>query len=191
MEGKAVIFSAPSGSGKTTIMKRLLDKNLPLAFSVSACSRPKRQGEVHGRDYYFIDVDDFKNKIREDAFVEWEEVYSGSFYGTLKSELQRIWTQGKHVIFDVDVLGGVNIKKIFGNKALAIFIQPPSIKELEIRLNKRSTETTKSLQKRLSRAKMELSYANKFDICIVNDNLEDAVVQAEKVIRRFIEENNE
>jgi len=186
MTGKSIIFSAPSGSGKTTIVKELLTKGLPLEFSISACSRPMRQGEVHGRDYYFLSVEDFKQKINEGAFLEWEEVYAGSYYGTLKSELERIWLKGKHVMFDVDVLGGVNIKKIFGDKALALFVRPPSIDELERRLVNRSTETPETLKKRLDRAKMELGYEKEFDICIVNDALEKAVLDAEKAIQQFI-----
>ncbi len=186
MQGKAVIFSAPSGSGKTTIMKRLLDKGMPLAFSISACSRPMRKGEVDGEDYYFMDIETFKRKIQQEAFLEWEEVYPGSFYGTLKSELERIWKQHKHVIFDVDVLGGINIKKKFDKQALAIFIRPPSIEVLEKRLVARSTETKTSLQKRLSRAQMELNYASQFDVCIINDDLEDAVSKAEAVISHFL-----
>jgi len=190
MEGKVVIFSAPSGSGKTTIYKKLLAKGLPLEFSVSACSRPMRKGEIDGKDYYFLSVDEFKKKIKNDEFLEWEEVYAGNFYGTLKSELTRIWQDDKHVLFDVDVLGGVNIKKIFKEKALAIFIQPPSIEELERRLVNRSTETSETLKKRLDRAKMELSYASEFDACIINDNLEKAVEKAEKVILDFINSSN-
>lgn len=186
MNGKVVIFSAPSGSGKTSILKKILEKGLPLTFSVSACSRPKREGEVDGRDYYFLSVEEFRQKIKAGAFLEWEEVYEGSFYGTLKSELDRIWAKGHHVIFDLDVLGGVNVKKIFGDRALAIFIRPPSLEELEKRLIKRSTETPATLKKRLTRAKMELSYEKDFDICIVNDNLEEAIFQAEKEIKAFI-----
>jgi len=191
MDGKLIIFSAPSGSGKTTIYKKLIAKGLPLEFSVSACSRPMRKGEIDGQDYYFLSVETFKKKIANDEFLEWEEVYAGSFYGTLKSELTRIWQDGKHVLFDLDVLGGVNIKKIFKEKALAIFIQPPSIEELENRLVNRSTETPETLKKRLDRAKMELSYAPEFDVCIINDNLDKAVEKAEKVILDFINISND
>ena len=186
MNGKLIIFSAPSGSGKTTILKRLLSKGLPLEFSVSACSRPKRDGEIEGKDYYFLTSDEFRKKIDNDAFLEWEEVYAGSYYGTLKSELDRIWANGHHVVFDLDVLGGVKIKNIFKGKALSLFIQPPSLEELENRLKNRSTETPETLQKRLDRAKMELSYATHFDVCIVNNCLEDAIHEAEKVIVDFI-----
>ena len=191
MEGKLIIFSAPSGSGKTTILKRLLAKGIPLEFSVSACSRPMRNGEVDGKDYYFLTVEEFKNKIANNEFLEWEEVYAGSFYGTLKSELTRIWQTGKHVVFDLDVLGGVNVKKIFKEKALALFILPPSVEELEKRLINRSTETPESLKKRLDRAKMELSYAPEFDVCIINDNLDVAIEKAEKAILNFINASHE
>jgi len=184
--GKLIIFSAPSGSGKTTILKKVLEKGLPLAFSISACSRNKREGEVDGKDYYFLSVEAFKKHIENNAFLEWEEVYSGSYYGTLKSELHRIWAEGKHVIFDVDVLGGVNIKKMFNKKALSIFIKPPSIEELEKRLIIRSTETDETLKKRLERAKMELSYEREFDVCIINDDLESAIKETEQRILAFI-----
>ena len=140
-KGKCVIFSAPSGAGKTTIVHYLLKQNLGLEFSVSACSRDPRSNEVDGRDYHFLGLEGFKEKIEQDAFVEWEEVYTDNFYGTLKSEIERIWSHGKTVIFDVDVIGGLNIKRIFGEQALAIFVQPPSYDELEARLRKRSTET--------------------------------------------------
>jgi len=186
MNGKLIIFSAPSGSGKTTILKRLLRKGLPLEFSVSACSRPKRDGEVEGKDYYFLTADAFRQKIANDEFLEWEEVYSGSYYGTLKSELERIWANGNHVVFDLDVLGGVNIKNIFKEKALSLFIQPPSVEELENRLKKRSTETPETLQKRLARAKMELTYVKHFDMCIINNCLEEAIEKAENIIMDFI-----
>ncbi|MDD3875748.1 MAG: guanylate kinase [Bacteroidales bacterium] len=184
--GKSVIFSAPSGSGKTTIVKELLKKGLPLEFSVSACSRPKRDGEIHGTDYYFLSVDEFKKKIANNEFIEWEEVYSGSYYGTLKSELTRIWQKGKHVLFDLDVLGGVNIKKIFNENALAIFIKPPSLDELEKRLINRLSETPETLSKRMARAQMELSYEKEFDICITNDNLDEAIIKAEEAVLSFI-----
>lgn len=186
MNGKLIIFSAPSGSGKTTIYKQLLLKGLPLEFSVSATSRPKRLGETHGKDYYFLTPEAFKQKVDEEAFIEWEEVYAGTCYGTLKSELSRIWEKGCHVLFDLDVLGGLNIKRMFGKDALAIFIMPPSLGELEKRLIGRSTETPETLKKRLDRAAMELSYAPSFDVRIVNDNLDEAISQTEKVIRDFI-----
>ncbi len=186
MSGQLIIFSAPSGTGKTTILKKILEKGFPLEFSVSACSRPMRKGEINGKDYYFLSAEAFRHKIANGDFLEWEEVYSGSYYGTLKSELERIWQNGHHVIFDVDVLGGVNIKKKYPENSLSIFILPPSIEELEKRLSKRSTETTETLQKRLNRAKMELSYAHEFDIRIVNDDLKKAIKEVEKAITTFI-----
>lgn len=186
MEGKLFIFSAPSGSGKTTIVRTLLEKDLDLEFSISATSRPKRENETDGKDYYFLSADDFKEKIDKDEFVEWEEVYENRFYGTLKSELERIWDQGKHVIFDVDVIGGLRIKKKYPNKALSIFIMPPSIEELEKRLILRSTDSIEDIETRINKAKEELNYAEKFDIIIVNDNLDNAIMESEKVVTNFI-----
>lgn len=186
MEGKLLIFSAPSGSGKTTIVRRLLAKYSNLEFSVSACSRAMRNGEVHGHDYYFLTPEEFRRKIDSNEFVEWEEVYPGSYYGTLKSELERIWAKGNHVVFDVDVKGGVNIKKIFGSKALSIFIMPPSIEELQKRLELRGTETPESLAKRVGKAKEEMEYAKDFDSIIINDNLEKAISDAEQLVLEFI-----
>ena len=169
---KAVIFSAPSGAGKTTLVRYLLDQGLPLEFSISACSRSPRANEQDGKDYHFLSPADFKEKIATDAFLEWEEVYKDMFYGTLKSEVERIWKSGKQVLFDVDVVGGINIKKHFGEQALSVFVAPPSIKELKNRLEDRGTETTESLQKRLSKAKAEIAQQDAFDIIIVNDNLD-------------------
>lgn len=186
MEGKLFIFSAPSGSGKTTIVKNLLEKNLGLEFSISATSRPKRDNETDKKDYYFLTTEDFKEKIQGDDFVEWEEVYDNRFYGTLKTELERIWNQGKHVIFDVDVVGGINIKKKYQEKALSIFVMPPSIEELERRLNIRSSDSSEDIEVRLKKAKEELSYADKFDLIIVNDELEKAISESEKAIKEFI-----
>lgn len=186
MEGKLFIFSAPSGSGKTTIVKSLLEKNLGLEFSISATSRPKRENEIDKKDYYFLTAEDFKEKIQNDEFVEWEEVYGNRFYGTLKNELERIWNQGKHVIFDVDVVGGLNIKKKYKEKALSIFVMPPSIEELAKRLNLRSTDSSEDIEIRLNKAKEELSYANKFDIVIINDELEKAITESKKAISEFI-----
>lgn len=185
-KGKVIIFSAPSGAGKTTIVKRILSGISNLEFSVSATSRAPREGEVSGKDYYFLDADDFRKKISEGAFLEWEEVYANSFYGTLKSEPQRIWDGGKHVIFDVDVMGGINIKKIFGPLALSLFIMPPSIEVLKERLTNRGTESPQSLQKRLDKAALEMSYAKQFDRIIVNDNLETAVEEAFSLVNGFI-----
>ncbi len=184
--GKMVIVCAPSGSGKTTIVKAVLPDIKSLEFSVSACSRPPREGEMHGKDYYFLTPDEFRKKIEEDAFLEWEEVYEGSFYGTLKSEVTRIWGQGKHVIFDVDVLGGLNIKKQYPENSLAVFIMPPSVEELRKRLLGRGTETPESLSKRISRAEYELGFASKFDVQIVNDELEKAIDKTRKTLLDFL-----
>src|SRR6056297_969523 len=188
MEGKLFIFSAPSGSGKTTIVKKLLDDNIGLEFSVSATNRPKRENEIHGKDYYFLSTDDFKQKIEKDEFVEWEEVYNNRFYGTLKSELQRIWKEGKHVVFDVDVVGGLNIKKKYPQKALSIFVMPPNIKVLEQRLRNRSTDSNEDIETRVAKAKKELKFANRFDLTILNDDLEQAVNEAKEAVINFIKQ---
>ena len=186
MNGKLIIFSAPSGAGKTTIVKELLNSGLNLEFSISACSRPKRSNEIDGKDYYFLSVDEFKNKIANNEFLEWEEVYKDNYYGTLKSEVERIWTKGNYVIFDVDVIGGLNIKKYYKEKALSVFIMPPSLKLLEERLKKRSTESEENQKKRLDKAKLELSYEKKFDEIIVNDNLKTAINEAKNIIKDFL-----
>lgn len=186
MEGKLFIFSAPSGSGKTTIVRSLLEKDLGLEFSISATSRPKRENEIHEKDYYFLSIDDFKEKIVKDEFVEWEEVYENRFYGTLKTELERIWSKGKHVIFDVDVIGGINIKKKYPDKALSIFVMPPSIDELENRLKLRSTDSKEDIETRIEKASKELTFVKDFDITIVNDNLNKAILEAENSVRNFI-----
>ncbi|MFP4060500.1 MAG: guanylate kinase [Bacteroidota bacterium] len=185
MKGKLIILSAPSGSGKTTILKYLLQKDLNLEFSVSATSRKKRTGEIHGKDYYFLSPDQFRKKIDNDEFLEYEEVYAGLFYGTLKSEVERIREKGKHVIFDVDVIGGINIKKQYGNEALAIFVKPPSLEELERRLRKRSTETEEIIRIRLDKAGEELTYANQFDTIVVNNDLAKAKKETETKVREF------
>jgi len=187
-KGKLVIFSAPSGSGKTTIVKHLLSLNLGLEFSVSATSRPLRGTEIDGKDYYFLSVEEFKKKIVNDEFLEWEEVYEGKFYGTLKSEVERIRNKGNHVIFDVDVVGGCNIKKYFGNEALAVFVQPPSINELRSRLISRGTDTPEVIESRVAKAEYELTFAPQFDVIIVNDNLEKALAEAEKIMLNFLAE---
>ena len=186
MEGKLFIFSAPSGSGKTTIVKNLLEKDLGLEFSISATSRPKRENEIHEKDYYFLPVNDFKNKISNNDFLEWEEVYENRFYGTLKTEVQRIWDKGKHVIFDVDVVGGINIKKCYPEKALSIFIMPPSVEELENRLRNRSTDSDEDIKTRIAKAEHELTYSYQFDLVIVNDKLDKAIKEAEQAVRNFI-----
>lgn len=186
MSGKLIIVSAPSGAGKTSIVKHLLKEQPLLAFSVSATSRAKREGECDGKDYYFLTVDDFKQKLANDEFIEWQEVYHNQFYGTLKSEIDRIWNEGKHVIFDVDVLGGLNLKKIFGDKALAVFIQPPTVEALRERLCGRGTEDSASLKKRLDKAEYELSFADQFDTVIVNDVLKTAQKEAVEKINAFL-----
>ncbi len=187
--GKCIIFSAPSGAGKTTIVKHLLNNELlNLQFSISACSRPARPGEEDTKDYYFLDVDTFKKRIDEDAFIEWEEVYKDNFYGTLKSEIERIWAEGKNVIFDVDVVGGLSLKKHFGDKALAIFVMPPSVDALETRLRSRQTETEEKIQIRMNKAKTELDFANKFDTILLNDELSRALKIAEEKVYNFLQE---
>ena len=186
MQGKLIILSAPSGSGKTTIVKHLLNTMPNLEFSITACSRPKRDCEIDGRDYYFISVEEFKHRIATNDFVEWEEVYSGSFYGTLKSEVDRIWAKNHIVALDVDVKGGIHLKKIFGANALSIFIMPPSIGVLKQRLESRGTETPESLAKRVGKAAEEMTFANQFDKIIVNDNLEKSYKEAEKLVLDFL-----
>lgn len=188
MQGKLIIISAPSGSGKTTLVKYLISKLPELDFSVSVCSRPKRPYEVEGRDYYFISVEEFKKKIDNDEFVEWEEVYRDNFYGTLKSEVKRIWAEGHSVIFDVDVMGGMNIKNQYGSRALAIFIMPPSIDELKKRLLKRSTESNSDIGQRLEKAVDEMKYSSEFDVVIVNDDLEQAKKEALSIVTGFLKE---
>ena len=186
--GKAVIFSAPSGSGKTTIVKHLLKTNPQLGFSISACTRDKRgRDEQNGKDYYFLTPEEFKEKIDQDAFVEWEEVYEGNFYGTLKEEIQRIWDQDKTVVFDVDVKGGLHLKEYFGDKALAVFVKVPSIDELQNRLQDRGTESEESLSRRLYKAKFEMSFEDKFDVSLVNDNMEKSFLEAEKLVKNFLQ----
>jgi guanylate kinase len=188
MDGKLIIFSAPSGSGKTTIVHHLLTCGLPLEFSVSACTREPREDETDGKDYYFISTKEFKNKIKNKEFVEWEEVYPGHFYGTLKSELDRIWEKRKNVIFNVDIAGGLNLKKQFGSSALAIFVKPPSIEELEKRLRKRGTDSDSEIRTRLKKARKELTFAKSFDFVLINDDLEIAVDKAFEVVNKFLRE---
>ncbi|WP_132223711.1 guanylate kinase [Albibacterium bauzanense] len=190
MEGKLIIFSAPSGAGKTTIVKHLLSK-FPdkLAFSISASTRQPRTNEVDGKDYYFISKEAFLHKIAHKEFVEFEEVYSGTFYGTLRSEIDRIWASGKIVIFDIDVIGGLHLKKKFGKQALAIFVQPPSLDILIHRLRSRGTDSEDKLKERIAKADKELKFSSEFDIILENDNLEDACIQAEKLVESFYTNN--
>lgn len=184
---KIIIFSAPSGAGKTTIVKELLKlPELALEFSISACSRKKREHETHGVDYYFMSADDFKVKIANNEFVEWQEVYKDSFYGTLKSEIERIFGHNKNVLFDVDVYGGINLKRIFGNSALSVFVQPPSIEELEIRLRNRKTETEETIAKRIAKAKEEMTQSVNFDKIVINDHLHLAVENATQLVKEYL-----
>ena len=188
MTGKAIIFSAPSGAGKTTIVKHLLELDMGLEFSISACSRPPREQEVDGRDYYFMSVADFRKHIEQDDFLEWEEVYRDHYYGTLKSELDRIWSQQKHVVFDVDVIGGMNLKEYFGQNALAVFVQPPSLQELEKRLRDRSTDTDDKIRERMVKAAGEMEYSDRFDVILVNDHLADTLVSGRKIVQDFLDQ---
>lgn len=188
MANKLVILSAPSGAGKTTIVKELLKQVPELEFSISAASRDQRPNEEHGKDYHFLGVEGFKEAINNGEFVEWEEVYPDQFYGTLKSELDRIWNNNKHVVFDMDVVGGMNLKNQFGNQALAVFIQPPSEEELERRLRSRQTESDEKIAMRLGKAKQELSRSGEFDVVIVNDDLSEAVEKAVQLVQDFLKD---
>jgi guanylate kinase len=185
-QGKLIIFSAPSGAGKTTIVHHLLKKFPVLEFSISACSRAMRKDEKEGEDYYFLSVAEFKKKIEDNEFLEWEEVYTDNFYGTLKSEIERIWSKGHHVIFDVDVYGGLNLKRAFGEKAMAVFVKAPSIQDLENRLKLRETETPESIARRIKKAEHEITLANRFDEIVVNDKMESAFAQAEELVEKFL-----
>jgi guanylate kinase len=186
-QGKLIVFSAPSGSGKTTIVRHLLGiEKLNLEFSISATSRDKRGEEEHGKDYYFLSAKTFKDKIKNDEFLEWEEVYRDNFYGTLKTEVERIWAKGKNVIFDIDVSGGLRIKRKFPEQTLAIFVKPPSIDELKIRLKKRKTESKDKINMRVAKASAELATAPLFDTIVVNDNLAKALAEAEQKVQDFI-----
>ena len=186
MNGKLIVVSAPSGSGKTSIVKRIINAGLNIEFSVSACSRKPRTGEINGRDYYFMPAEEFRNKITRNEFIEWEEVYHGSYYGTLKSEVERIWEKGNHVIFDVDVVGGLNIKRQFPDSCLALFIQAPDIKELEKRLRGRATDDEDTIKKRLEKAGREMAYAPRFDKIIVNRDLDVAAEETYEAIKNFL-----
>lgn len=186
MQGKAIIFSAPSGSGKTTLVKHLLENFDNLGFSISACTRDRRgRNEVDGKDYYFLSIKDFQDKIINKEFVEWEEVYVGGYYGTLKSEINRLWSEGKNVIFDVDVKGGLKLKEYFGEQALAIFVKVPSYQELENRLRKRGTETEDSLSKRLYKVKFEMTFQDSFDVVLINDELTESKEKISKLYKQF------
>ncbi|MDR3268157.1 MAG: guanylate kinase [Tannerella sp.] len=186
MDGKLIIFSAPSGSGKSTIINYLIRQKLPLRFSVSATSRAPRGNEKNGVEYYFLTPDEFKDKITAGEFLEYEEVYNGLFYGTLKSEAERISADGEHVVFDVDVVGGCNIKKYYGERALSVFIRPPSLEELRNRLENRKTDAPEIIENRLAKAGYELGFASAFDVVIVNDKIETAQAEAFRVVRQFL-----
>ena len=185
-EGKCIIFSAPSGAGKTTIVHRLLQEIPSLSFSVSACSREARPTEKDGVDYYFLTADEFKNKIENQEFIEWEEVYANNFYGTLTSEIEKIWSANKSVIFDVDVVGGLNLKRYFGDKALAVFVQPPSLEILEKRLRSRKTESEEKIQVRIKKATIEMERADEFDYVLVNNELDLAVNEIKEIVLKFL-----
>lgn len=186
-DGKLIVFSAPSGSGKTTIVRYLLaQEELKLDFSISATSREPRGTEVDGKDYYFLDLHTFKQKIKNDEFLEWEEVYRDNFYGTLKSEIDRIWAEGKNVIFDIDVVGGLDIKQIYPEQTLAVFVKPPSVEELKIRLKKRKTESDDKINMRVAKASIELATAPQFDHIIVNNDLNTALEEAYHLVSDFI-----
>lgn len=189
--GKLIIFSAPSGSGKSTIINALLDKGYDLEFSVSATSRAPRGDEKNGKEYYFLTPEQFREKIRNGEFLEWEEVYPGTYYGTLKSEVDRITSKGSNVVFDLDVVGGLNVKKMYGNKALAVFIKPPSIEELKKRLLIRGTDSPEKIEERVAKARKELSYADQFDVIIVNDDWERAIADTEKILTEFLNDEQE
>jgi guanylate kinase len=183
---RVIIFSAPSGAGKSTIVSHLLKEFPTLQFSISATSRAPRGKECNGKEYYFFTSEQFKELISRDELVEYEEVYSGSYYGTLRSEVERIWGNGGTIVFDIDVKGGVNLKKLFGKQALAIFIKPPSIEILRQRLNSRKTDTAEAIEIRVAKAAEELTYESYFDYILVNDNLHEALLEAEKVVKNFI-----
>ncbi|WP_297979042.1 guanylate kinase [uncultured Capnocytophaga sp.] len=190
MSSRIIIFSAPSGSGKSSIIKELLkEEDLNLAFSISTTSRIPRGKEQNGVEYYFISVDEFKEKIDKQAFIEWQEVYAGNFYGTYQSEIDRLSSLGKNIVFDLDVFGGINLKKIFGKQALSIFIQPPSLEELKKRLEKRNTETIEKIQIRIDKAKYELEQSIYFDRLIINEDLSESVKEASQMIRNFLKDS--
>ena len=186
MQGKLVIISAPSGAGKTTIVKHLLNSDLNLEFSVSATTRPPRAGERNGEDYYYFSIEEFRERVKNDEFVEWEEVYKDYYYGTLKSEIDRIRNKGSHIIFDVDVKGGINLKNKFGNQAAALFIMPPSVHELEMRLLSRGKDSQEKIKMRIEKAEAEIKLANQFDFVIVNRELDRAFAEAFTIVSSFL-----
>lgn len=185
-DARLLIFSAPSGSGKTTIVRHLLASRRDLEFSVSATSRPPRGKEEHGKDYYFLSEEEFRQKAMSGDFLEWEEVYRGAFYGTLRKEVERIWNKGHHVIFDMDVVGGLNLKRHFGERALAVFVMPPNLKELERRLRSRGTDSEDKIRQRLDKAEQELVRSSEFDHVLINENLEDAKREAQQIVSNFL-----
>tara|TARA_X000000368_G_scaffold401205_1_gene373851 strand:+ start:166 stop:747 length:582 start_codon:yes stop_codon:yes gene_type:complete len=185
-QGKAVIISAPSGAGKTTLVNKLLKAKLPLLFSISACSRAPREGEEDKKDYYFLSVEEFKEKIKAQDFIEWEEVYQGNFYGTLKKEIERIWKEKKHVVFDVDVIGGISLKEYFKENSISIFIKPPSMEVLSKRLKKRNTEDRESIKNRLEKSFEEMKSIDKFDKIIVNDKLSISTKNIIETVKKFL-----
>jgi guanylate kinase len=186
MKGKLVIISAPSGAGKSTIIRHLLDSGINLEFSVSATTRSPRGSETNGKDYYFFSLEEFRKGIEDECFIEWEEVYKDQLYGTMKSEIKRIWDNGKHVLFDVDVKGGINLKNIFKKEAISIFIMPPSVRELEQRLLRRGTDEKQKIKMRVAKAKQEIKLADRFDSIIINDNLEQAKSEVYNLVYSFI-----
>jgi len=191
MNEKMVIVSAPSGAGKTTIVRHLSAiPELKLFFAVSACTRAKREGETEGKDYYFMSIDDFKEKIEEDAFIEWEEVYKNHYYGTLRKEVSRIWNMGRNIILDLDVMGGINLKNKFGDHAFSLFVMPPSLDVLKQRLEKRGTESPSKIAARINKASLELKFARKFDAIVINENLDSTLLKAEKLVKEFLLGNN-
>ncbi|MCJ7447136.1 MAG: guanylate kinase [Bacteroidales bacterium] len=186
MKGKLIIISAPSGAGKTTIVRHLLEKELNLEFSISATTRKPRGNEKNGREYYFLSVSEFMKRVKNDEFVEWEEVYKDYYYGTLRSEIDRIWAKGKHILFDVDVKGAINLKKIYGLKAISVFIMPPSIRELEKRLRLRGTDDAAGIKTRVAKAKEEMKLADQFDTIIINNQLEEAREDVTAIVTSFL-----
>jgi guanylate kinase len=187
MDKKIIVISAPSGAGKTTLIKQLLSQRSDIEFSVSACSRPSREGETHGKDYYFLTADEFRAKIDANEFIEWEEVYPGSFYGTLRSELDRIWSKGHHVIFDLDVVGGMNIKKLYAEKTLSIFVMPPSVEVLEQRIRKRQSDSEEQISKRIEKAEWEMQFAENFDVVIVNNEISITHIELAGIVSGFLD----